>query len=160
MSLETRTATDSMEQIFETLKEIIVRALPTFFLVILLHWFLKKVLFQPMERVLEERRLKTQGAVEASEASLARVHEKMAEYETALGNARAEIFQQQEEARTKLAVQQAALVETARNQQAAQVAVVKRGLAEEAAQAKAMLAAEADRLADQIAVAVLAGRMQ
>ena len=149
-----------MEQIFETLKGILVRALPTFFLVIALHWFLKKVLFQPMERVLEERRKKTQGAVEASEATLARVNEKMAEYETALGNARAGIFHEQEEARKKLAAQQTALVDAARAEQAEKVAAVKRGLADEAAEAKAMLAAEADRLADQIAGAVLAGRMQ
>ena len=160
MSPETRTASDSMEQIFETLKGILVRALPTFFLVIALHWFLKKVLFQPMERVLEERRKKTQGAVEASEATLARVNEQMAEYETALGNARAGIFHQQEESRQRLAAQQAALVDGARVEQADKVAAVKRGLAEEAAEARAMLAAEADRLADQIAVAVLAGRMQ
>jgi len=149
-----------MEQIFETLKGILVRALPTFFLVIALHWFLKKVLFQPMERVLEERRKKTQGAVEASEATLARVNEKMAEYEAALGNARAGIFHEQEESRKRLAAQQTVLVDAARAEQAEKVAAVKRGLAEEAAQAKAMLAAEADRLADQIAGAVLAGRMQ
>lgn len=149
-----------MGQIFEALKPIIVRALPTFFLVILLHWFLKKVLFQPMEQVLDERRKKTQGAVEASEATLARVNEKMAEYETALGNARAEIFHEQEEARKKLAAQQVALVEAARAEQAGRVAVVKRGLAEEVQQAKATLAAEADRLAEQIAGAVLAGRVQ
>ena len=160
MSPQPWTATDSMEQIFETLKGIIVRALPTFFLVIILHWFLKKVLFQPMERVLEERRKKTQGAVEASEAALARVHQKMAEYETALGAARAEIFHEQEEARKKLAAQQTAQLEAARAAQAGKVAEVKRGLAEEVQQAKAALAAEADRLAEQITGAVLAGRVQ
>jgi F-type H+-transporting ATPase subunit b len=149
-----------MEQIFEVLKGIIVRALPTFFLVILLHWFLKKVLFQPMERVLEERRKKTEGAVEASEATLARVNEKLVEYETALGNARTEIFHEQEVSRKKLAAQQAALVEQARADQAEKVAVVKSGLAEEVQQAKATLATEADRLAEQIAGAVLTGRAQ
>ena len=149
-----------MEQIFESLKLIIVRALPTFFLVIALHWFLKTVLFQPMERVLEERRKKTQGAVEASEAALARVNEKMAEYEVALGNARAEIFHEQEEARQKLAAQQAGMIDAAKAVQAEKVAAVKRGLADEVLLAKATLAAEADRLADQIAGAVLAGRVQ
>ncbi len=149
-----------MEQILETLKGILVRALPTFFLVIALHWFLKKVLFQPMERVLEERRKKTQGAVEASEATLARVHDKMAEYETALGNARAEIFREQDESRKKLAAQQASLVDAARASQAEKIAEVKRGLAEEVQQAKATLSNEAERLAEQIAGAVLAGRVQ
>lgn len=167
MSQKSRAASDSMEQFLVTLKVlldplkiILVRAVPTFFLVVLLHWFLKKVLFQPMERVLEERRKKTEGAIEASEASLARVNEKMAEYEIALGNARAGIFQEQEESRQSLAARQAEMVEAARAVQAEKVAAVKRGLAEEVQQAKASLAAEADRLAEEIVGTVLAGRVQ
>ena len=148
-----------MEQIFETLKGILVRAIPTFFLVIALHWFLKKVLFEPMERVLAERRAKTQGAVEASEAALARVNEKMADYEARLTNARAEIFLQQEESRKHLAAQQASLVEAARVEQAGKTAQLKRGLADEVQQARMELAAEADRLAEQIAGALLAGKV-
>lgn len=149
-----------MQQIIVTLQDILVRALPTFALVILLHWYLKKVLFQPMERVLEERRSKTQGSVEASEASVAQAQKKLDEYEQSLAAARAEIYRQQEEMRQKLSEQQSQAVEAARIEAAARVAAAKAGIAEEAQRATVALAAEADRLADQIAGAVLAGGVQ
>ncbi|MBN9657898.1 MAG: ATP synthase F0 subunit B [Acidobacteria bacterium] len=149
-----------MEQIFETLKGIIVRALPTFVLVIILHWFLKKVLFQPMEKVLEERRKKTEGAVEASEATLALVHEKLATYENSLADARAGIYKEQEAGRKRLADQQAKTVEAARVKAGERVAAVKAELALEVEKATATLTAESDRLAEEIAGLVLAGKVQ
>lgn len=149
-----------MEQIFETLKGIIVRALPTFVLVIILHWFLKKVLFQPMEKVLEERRKKTEGAVEASEATLALVNEKLATYENSLADARAEIYKEQEAGRKRLADQQAKAVEAARVKAGERVAAVKAELALEVEKATATLTAESDRLAEEIAGMVLAGKVQ
>lgn len=149
-----------MEQILDFLKGLAPRALPTFLLVILLHWYLKKVLFQPMERVMEERRRRTAGSVEASEAAVAQAREKMEAYEKSLGDARAEIYRQQEESRRKLGEQQAAAVEAARSEAAVRVAAAKAEIAAEAERASAGLAAEADRLADQIASAVLAGRAQ
>jgi F-type H+-transporting ATPase subunit b len=145
-------------QIFEALKGIIVRALPTFVLVILLHWYLKKMLFQPVERVLEERRKKTMGAIEDSEASLAKVNEKLARYEQAISDARVSIYQEQEAARKSLADQQVASVEAARVKSAERVAQVKSELAAEVSSAKAALASEADRLADEIAGVILAGK--
>lgn len=149
-----------MEQIIETLKGIIVRALPTFALVIILHWFLKKILFQPMEKVLEERRKKTEGAVEASEATLALVNEKLATYENSLADARAEIYKEQEAGRKRLADQQSKAVEAARVKAGERVAAVKAELALEVEKATATLTAESDRLAEEIAGLVLAGKVQ
>ena len=147
-----------MEQIFEALKGIIVRALPTFVLVILLHWYLKKMLFQPVERVLEERRKKTLGAIEDSEASLAKVNERLAQYEKAVSDARVAIYQEQEVSRKSLAAQQSQAVEAAKAKTAERVAQVKSELASEVSTAKATLAAEADRLAEEIAGVILAGK--
>ncbi len=149
-----------MEQIFITLQGIIVRALPTFFIVILLHWYLKKVLFQPMDRVLEERRQKTLGAVKQSEDALTGVQAKLAEYEKALGDARAKIFHEQELNHKKLADQQAASLASAKESASARVAAAKAELAAEMNSAKASLQAESDRLADAIASAAVAGGIQ
>ncbi len=66
----------SMEQLFHQLGDIIVRAVPHSSSSSLLHIYLKKVLFKPLEKVLEERREKTQGAVEAAEAIVARLRER------------------------------------------------------------------------------------
>jgi F-type H+-transporting ATPase subunit b len=144
--------------IFASLKEIIIRALPTFFLVIALHWYLKKVLVQPMERVLAERKKRTEGAVAASEASLADVAAKMAAYEQALQEARASVYAEQDRNRRNLAADQAAAVEEAKKKVAAQVAAATAEIAAEAQAARAALAAESERLAEQIAGAVLLGK--
>jgi F-type H+-transporting ATPase subunit b len=154
-----------MEQLANTfgglwnqLVPILQRAVPTFLLVWLLYFYLKKVLFEPLDRVLEERRKRTLGAVEASEATLQQVEDKAAEYERLLNEARAGIYREQEEHRGRLAAGQAQAVEAARQKAAAAVAEARAAIGAEAAQAQAGLAAEAERLAEQIATAVLAGR--
>jgi F-type H+-transporting ATPase subunit b len=147
-----------MEQIFEALKGIIVRALPTFFLVILLHWYLKKVLFQPMEKVLAERRARTEGALEAGEASLERAAAKLAAYERSLGDARVAIYKEQEEARRKLLAQQAEAVAAARAEAGQRLAAARAEIAAEAAACRAQLATEAGYIADDLAGALVAGR--
>jgi F-type H+-transporting ATPase subunit b len=147
-----------MEQLFKQLGDIIVRAVPAFIVFVLLHLYLKKVLFQPLERVLEERRKKTQGAVEASEAIIRAAAGRMDAYEHALNQARADIYKEQEVARRQLASGQAQAAERARAAMGAKVAEARTAIEAEASVARASLAEEAERLADKIATAVLAGR--
>jgi F-type H+-transporting ATPase subunit b len=147
-----------MAQIVTALKDILVHALPTFFLFIALHWYLKKVLFQPMARVLAERRARTAGALEGAEAAVAAAAAKLASYEQALYQARAEIYAEQERARRQLAAEQTAALEQAKAKTAAAVAEARAGIAAEAEAARSAMAAESEQLAEQIARAVLAGR--
>ena len=147
-----------LAQIADSLKPILIRAIPTFLLVIALHWYLKKVIIQPIERVLAERKTRTEGAVAASEAALADVNAKLVEYEKALYEARAGVYAEQEQNRRNLQADQAAAIEAAKQKMAAQVAAASAQLAAEAATARASLAGESERLADQITAAVLAGR--
>ena len=112
---------------------------PRILLVIALHWYLKKVLIQPMERVLAERRKRTEGAVEAAESAVAQAAGKMAAYEKALAEARAGIYAGQEENRRRLGAEQAAAVEAARSKAAALLA-----------EARAEIAAEAETRAGRI----------
>jgi F-type H+-transporting ATPase subunit b len=144
--------------IFSALPPILIRALPTFLLVIALHWYLKKVLIQPIQRVLAEREKRTDGAVAASEAALADVNAKLVAYEKALYEARAGVYAEQEQNRRNLQADQAAAIEEAKKKMAAQVAAASAQIAAEAAAARASLAGESERLADQITAAVLAGR--
>ncbi len=147
-----------MEQLFRQLGDIIVRAVPAFILFVLLHLYLKKVLFKPLERVLEERRKKTQGAVEAAEAIVRQAAGKMDAYEQALSQSRADIYKEQDTARRQFAAQQSEAAGQARARVNEQVSAARTGIEAEVAQARAGLAVEADRLADKIATAVLAGR--
>jgi F-type H+-transporting ATPase subunit b len=147
-----------MEQIFVQLKAIVIRALPTFFLFVALYFFLKKVLFEPMERVLEERRKRTEGTVEDSQAILAQIEEKLRGYDRSVNEARAAIFQEQEENRKRLAAEQSSLLEGARAKASERVSAAKAELAAEVAASKQTLGAEADRIASEIANFVLTGR--
>lgn len=149
---------EQLLQLFKQVGDIIVRALPAFIIFILLHLYLKKVLFQPLEKVLEERRKKTQGAVDASEAIIRQAAGKMDEYEHALNQARADIYKEQEATRKEFASQQAEAVAKARAEMGGKVAEARSAIEAESAAAKASLAEEADRLAEKIATAVLAGR--
>ncbi|HNY40777.1 MAG TPA: ATP synthase F0 subunit B [Bryobacteraceae bacterium] len=150
-----------MEQLlhlFSQLADIIVRAVPAFIIFVLLHLYLKRVLFQPLERVLEERRKKTQGAVDASEAIVRQAESKLDSYERALNQARADIYKEQEVARHTLAARQAAALEEARARVGQQIAAARNDLNAEVEQARATLSTEADRLAETIVAGVLAGR--
>ena len=147
-----------MEKILQDLQGIIVRALPTFFVVVLLYFILKSLIFRPIEQVLEERRKRTLGAIEASEATLKEVERKSAEYETALSAARSEIYQGVENNREALIAEQAKSLEQARAKASELVAAAKSEIETETAQARAGLAAEAERLADEIAGRILSGR--
>jgi F-type H+-transporting ATPase subunit b len=147
-----------MEQALQTLREIIIRAIPTFVLFFFLYWFLRKVLFQPLEEVLRKRREATEGAVAAAEASLAQVDEQLAAYERALSDARTEIYKAQEQQRLALLAAQNQTLDEVRWVSAASVSQAKESLAAEVAAARDTLGAESDRLASQIAASILAGR--
>jgi len=149
---------DVLVSIAKSLEPILVRAIPTFLLVILLHWYLKKVLIQPMERVLAERRRRTEGAVEAAESTLAGAAAKAAAYEKALDEARAGVYAGQEANRKRLHTEQTAALETARTKAAAQLNAAKAEIAAAAEAARAELERESGRLAERIAQAVLAGK--
>jgi len=147
-----------MEQIFHALQGIIVRALPTFFLVILLHWFLKKVLFQPLDRVLEERRRRTEGVLESCQAAMERARTRIKEYEDSLRQAQAEIFDQQEAERKRMAAERAALLAEARQRARQRVEAARADIQAEADRARQSLQEEAARLAEAVTESVLAGR--
>ena len=51
----------SMDATINALGQLLVQALPTFFIVLVLHFYLKQTFFKPLSRVLAERREATQG---------------------------------------------------------------------------------------------------
>jgi F-type H+-transporting ATPase subunit b len=84
-----------MADTLHALGVILLKAVPTFLLVLFLQFYLKKVFFQPLENVLRKRYEATEGARKLAEQSLARAAARTAEYETAIRAARSEIYQKQ-----------------------------------------------------------------
>jgi F-type H+-transporting ATPase subunit b len=147
-----------MDQTFAALGELMLKALPTFLLVVALFFYLKAVYFKPMAKVLRERYEATEGARKLAQASLARADEKTAEYEEALRSARAEIYREQEQLRQALRQDHANAIQEARHSAGAMVQEAQGRLAAELEAGKATLQAQSDSLAEQITDAILRRR--
>src|SRR5260221_508016 len=103
-----------MDETLRQLGGILLRAVPTFLLVVLLHFYLKFIFFKPLGRILRQRYEATEGARKLAEASLAKAAEKAAEYEAALRAARAETYKELEQLRRQLQDDRAVAVREAR----------------------------------------------
>ena len=144
-----------MEAVLENLRNLLINSLPTFFIVLLLHLYLKSVFFGPVGKVLKERYNATAGARKQARESLDKAHAKAAEFETTLRSARVEVANEQEEARKKWRVEQTTQIDGARVKVQSAVAIAKDAIAGETATARASLLDGTEALADQIANAVL-----
>jgi F-type H+-transporting ATPase subunit b len=144
-----------MEETLRALGGVLLRAIPTFLLVVFLHFYLKSMFFGPLQKVLKERYDATEGARKMADASLAKAAEKAAEYEAALRAARAETYKELEQLRRQLQEERAAGVREARAKADAQVAEAKASLNAEMAVLKRSLEAESESLADRIASKIL-----
>lgn len=144
-----------MDVILHQLGELLLKAIPTFLLVVLLSLYLKGVFFKPLEKILKQRYDATEGARKLAESSMERAAAKAHEYEAALRTARAEIYQAQALAHKDLQEKAAAQIGAARRQAEAAVEEAKQLIAEDAEAAKASLAAESEALANQIADSIL-----
>ena len=144
-----------MDVMLHALGGILLRAVPTFLLVILLHFYLKSIFFKPLEKVLHQRYEATQGARKLAEQSLQQAAAKTAQYETELRAAKAAMYQAQEQLLKQLKEREAAAVAEARTRADAAVKLAKTQLAGDVEAAKSSLAADSESLADQIAETIL-----
>ena len=147
-----------MESTLNALGGILLRALPTFFLVLLLHFYLKRVFFSPLEKIRKQRYDATEGAKKAAEASLAKAEAKAAEYEAAIRAARNEVYQEQEKVRMQWMFEQAAKTASARANADALIRSAQAALADQVDEARQSLRAQSESLADEIANSVLRRR--
>ena len=136
---------------------LLVQALPTFFVVVLLHWYLKTTLFQPLEKVLADRHAETQGAREQAAAALKSAELKVAEYDARLRAARTEIYQEQEVWRKGLLEDQTQAVAKARDESKVAISVARAQIALESDAVRTVLERDADGLADRIVASILRG---
>jgi F-type H+-transporting ATPase subunit b len=134
---------------------ILLKAVPTFLLVILLHFYLKSIFFKPLEKVLHQRYEATEGARKLAEQSLAQAAAKTASYEAQLRAAKAAMYQAQEQLHKQLQEREAAAVGEARKSAEAAIKLAKAQLADDVEAAKSSLAADSESLANQIAETIL-----
>lgn len=134
---------------------ILLRAVPTFLLIILLHLYLKSIFFKPLEKVLRDRYNATEGARKLAEQNLAQVAAKTEQFEKALFAAKSEVYQAQEKAFKALQEQHSAALATARAAADQEIKRAKAALAADMVEIKRTLDSESGALADRIADSIL-----
>ena len=147
-----------MEQTLQQLAGILRKAIPTICLLIILHFYLKAVLFKPLEKVLAERDRLTSGARKLAEQSHAEAERRAAEYESKFRDARAVVYREQEETRRGWLDDQAKQAGAAHERTAQSVRASKDRIAADAETARKGLDTTSAALADRIAQTLLARR--
>src|SRR5579885_2231182 len=140
-----------MEQTLQALGGLMLQAVPTIVLLIVVYFFLKTMLFTPLERVLGERDSLTAGTRRGAKESLEAAERKQKEYEQRLAEARAEVYKSQEEMRRQWLDEQASRIAA----EQARVEAEKQRLAAESAAARENLTLPSAELAARIADSIL-----
>ena len=144
-----------MDETLRQLGELLLGSIPTVVLLTLLYAIYTIVVHKPLRRVLEERRAKTEGAIEKSRADISAAEARTADYEQRLREARAAVFRAQEARRQAAIELRAKAVEEARRQAQSQVQAAKKDIEQEREAAKAALQGEIAALAREIVRRVL-----
>ncbi len=144
-----------MDEILRQLGELLLAAIPTVVVFVLLFFAYKLIVHNRLAAVLQERRARTEGAVEKANADIAGAEARTAEYEQRLREARLSIFKKQEARRQQLLQARAAAVSEARAAAEARVKAERASLQQDVEQAKVSLQGEGETLARQIIRTVL-----
>jgi len=144
-----------MDQTLHQLGELLLGAVPTVILVALLYALYSAIVHKPLQRVLAERRSKTEGAVEKSRADIAAAEARTSEYEQRLREARAAVFRAQEARRQAALDARSGAVNEARSKAQVQVQAAKKDIEADRVTAEEGLQKEASALAAEIVRRVL-----
>ena len=145
-------------EIVNQLGELFLAAVPTVIIVFLFYLFMRWSFFDPIERVLSERRKRAEGARKEAEADRLVVHDKLRSYNDALRKGRAEIFVEQETLRRRTLEERQATINAARATAQSALQEAKAAIAEEVKAAQVELEHTSVNLANDIAEAILAGQ--
>ena len=144
-----------MDETLRQLGELLLGSIPTIILLALLYALYATIVHKPLRRVLEERRSKTEGAVEKSRADIAAAEARTSEYEQRLREARATVFRAQEARRKAALDARTAALNQARVKAQAQVQAAKADIQKDRDAAQSGLQKEVEALAAEIMRRVL-----
>ena len=144
-----------MDDTLKQLGELLLGSVPTVILLALLYALYTTIVHKPLQRVLAERRSKTEGAVEKSRADIAAAEARTSEYEQKLREARATVFRAQEARRQAVLQARTNALNEARSRAQAQVQAAKKDIENDRTAAEKGLPADAAALAQAIVRRVL-----
>ncbi|MGH9776593.1 MAG: hypothetical protein ACRD50_16805 [Candidatus Acidiferrales bacterium] len=146
-------------EILRQLGELFLEALPTVIIVFLFFLFLKFSFFRPLERAMEERHRRIEGARAEAANDAAATKEIEAAYREALRKARGEIYAEQEAALKIVLDERAKRTREKRAQAQEGIRAAKERIARELEAASARLETDAAALAGEITRRILERRL-
>jgi F-type H+-transporting ATPase subunit b len=144
-----------MEEIVQQVGALLLGAVPTILLFIVLVAAYQLLVQGPLNRVLAERRARTQGAVESAQKAIAEAEAKANEYADKLRQARAEIFKMREQRAKQRNAEREAALDSARKAAGAKVSQARAEVDAETERARQAIQGSAGDLANQVVQAVL-----
>jgi F-type H+-transporting ATPase subunit b len=144
-----------MDEIIQQVGTLLLGAIPTALLFIVLVLCYQFLVQKPLTRTLDERRARTEGAIEDAHRAIAKAEARAAEYANKLRQARAEIFKIREQRIKQWNAERDAALDSARKSAGLTVSQAKAELETEAGNARQAIQASAADLASQVVRAVL-----
>ncbi len=147
-----------MDATLHALADLLIKAIPTAIFFVFLAFYLQRVFFKPMARILDERRKQTEGVRELAQRAFDAAEKKTSEFEHALQLARAEIHQEHEKLRQQWIQEQTQRIGQERAEADRQIEEAKLQIAAEVRKAEADVAATVNALSEQIVNSLLKRR--
>ncbi|MBV8896416.1 MAG: ATP synthase F0 subunit B [Acidobacteriaceae bacterium] len=147
-----------MDETLHALGDLLIKAIPTAAFFVFLIVYLQKLFFQPMARILEERRKQTEGVRELAQRAFEAAERRTSEFEQALQMARAEIHAEHDKLRQQWTQEQSQRIAGARAEADRQIEEARRQIAEEVRKAEAEVGAAINTLSEQIVNSLLKRR--
>ena len=144
-----------MDTTLKQVGELLLDAVPTVVLLLLLYAIYQNVVRKPLERILKERRDRTEGAALKARADVAAAEARTQEYEEKLREARLAVFKAQEARRQKAQQMRSEAMTEDRAKAQEQIRQAKAGIEQDMAAARVGLQAETERLATEIVRTIL-----
>jgi F-type H+-transporting ATPase subunit b len=144
-----------MQEISQQLGTLLLSAVPTVLLFIVLVVAYQLLIQGPLAATLQQRRARTDGAVEDAHKAIALAEDRTAEYEAKLRQARAEVYRVREQRVKQWSAERDTALDAARKAAGVKVNEAKAELETEAESARRTIQSSAAELARQVVRAVL-----
>jgi F-type H+-transporting ATPase subunit b len=144
-----------MDNTLRQVGELLLGSVPTIILLLLLYAIYQFLVRKPLNRVLIERRERTEGAIAKAKADVAAAEARTREYEQKLREARVAVFKAQEARRQQAQLLRAQAIAEARTRAQQQIAQARQAIEQDVAAARSGLQAEVERLASEIIRTIL-----
>lgn len=144
-----------MDTTLKQLGELLLDAVPTVVLLLLLYAIYQNLVRKPLERVLKERRDRTEGAALKARSDVAAAEARTQEYEQKLREAKVAVFKAQEARRQQAQQMRAQALAEARAKAQEQIREARLAVEKDMEAARANLRTDAARLATDIIRTIL-----